>query len=371
MDISHKITNFVCMKTAEWINGSAFRMQKLSHVIVLTFISVIIINITGFFIFGIKPSIKHVSCLSLLADFAADFTFCLAFVQLSILFCHWCMKIILTQYSFGRILIFSAILLTIENGAAIGTRILFRYYYDLTNNQIFDIKGIFGYALVSILVCSYYACTVFLKRNRDLKAQSHRAEIELAERQQQILQLKYSTLKEQLSPHFLFNSLNTLAELTTSNPALAEHFTVSLAETYHYILQNADKDLINLSEEINYASTYFSLMKIRRGEHISLYISGKPQDNHLLPPASLQLLIENAIKHNGAFQDNPLKIKVSIEGERIVITNNKVPVTSCQSTGHGLSNLKNRVRLALGKDLIINESETHFSVIIPMTKTNI
>lgn len=278
------------------------------------------------------------------------------------------MRLFLSRYSFPRMLAFGICLLVGENLAAIGARMLFKYYYDHTTNPLFDIREVFGYALLSTFVCSLYACSVFLKRIFMLITQNHNMKLELADKQNQVLKLKYRSLKQQLNPHFLFNSLNTLCEIVQSSPDLAESFTESLAYLYRYTLHNSDKDLVPLAEEIKYAETYFFLMKIRRGEHITLDISGNYQQNaQLIPPTSIQLLIENAIKHNRSTEKEPLHILINIGNDRLTVINNKQPIHHSPNTsGKGLQNINERFLLLGNRQIDVDNSEKLFTVSLPL-----
>jgi sensor histidine kinase YesM len=184
---------------------------------------------------------------------------------------------------------------------------------------------------------------------------------------EQNLIFQNETLKNQINPHFLFNSLNTLSSLVTTQPEMAEKFINRLASIYRYILENSSKDKIPLEMELAFIRDYFFLHKIRDDEKIELEIQADEAGKFEILPISLQGLIENAIKHNKATREEPLKILIFINGQEIVVKNNLQKMASqIKSTGIGLKNLAERVKLITGKDLVIEESNTYFEVKMPL-----
>jgi two-component system, LytTR family, sensor kinase len=177
------------------------------------------------------------------------------------------------------------------------------------------------------------------------------------------------TLKSQVNPHFLFNSLNTVSSLIQTHSEKAEQFINNLASVYRYVLENAQKDKVPLQTELDLVNRYFDLHRVRDEEKIALTIDYSGLDNYQILPVSLQILLENAIKHNAATRENPLKISIYFEGANIVVRNNlQKKATQLKSTGIGLKNLAERVRLITGKELIIEETEDFFTVKIPLLK---
>ena len=175
------------------------------------------------------------------------------------------------------------------------------------------------------------------------------------------------TLKNQVNPHFLFNSLNTLSSLIVSQPEIAEKFTGRLSSIYRYILENSSRDKVRLEAEISFIRDYFYLHQIRDDDKIKLNMDiAEPLKFEILP-VSLQILVENAIKHNKATRQYPLKIEIYIDRQYIVVRNNLQKMASqFKSTGIGLPNLARRVKLISGKDLIIEETDNFFTVKLPL-----
>lgn len=177
------------------------------------------------------------------------------------------------------------------------------------------------------------------------------------------------TLKNQVNPHFLFNSLNTLSSLIITNPDVAERFIIRLSSIYRYILENSQKDKVPLESELTFIRDYYDLHKVRDEEKILLSINDHDADKFEILPVSLQILVENAIKHNMATRENPLVISIYIEGNHIVVKNNLRKMTvQLKSTKIGLKNLAERLKLITGNEVIIQETHTDFIVKVPLLK---
>lgn len=177
------------------------------------------------------------------------------------------------------------------------------------------------------------------------------------------------TLKSQVNPHFLFNSLNTVSSLIQSDPEKAEEFINNLSSVYRYILENGQKDKVMLQSELDLINKYFDLHRVRDEEKITLNIDYTGVDNFQILPVSLQILLENAIKHNISSREKPLNISVYFEEQYIIVKNNlQKKATQIKSTGRGLKNLAERFRLVSGKNLIIDETNDWFIVKLPLLK---
>jgi LytS/YehU family sensor histidine kinase len=175
------------------------------------------------------------------------------------------------------------------------------------------------------------------------------------------------TLKNQVNPHFLFNSLNTLSALVATQPEVAEEFIGRLSSIYRYILEYSSKDKVPLTTELSFIKDYFFLHQIRDDGKIKLQINVDPDDSSEILPISLQILVENAIKHNKATRESPLMISINIENRYVVVKNNLQKMNvKLKSTEIGLRNLGQRVSLSTRKALIIEETDTEFIVKIPL-----
>jgi hypothetical protein len=219
--------------------------------------------------------------------------------------------------------------------------------------------------MVCVIFITHVYETVFLVkeseseiiRNEQLEKAKVKAELE--------------ALKNQIDPHFIFNSLNTLGYLIEDNPDKARQFNESMADVFRYILQNKGRNLVMLREEIQFLQEYFSLLTIRFEKAVFLKISVPEAqfDQFLLPPISLQVLAENAIKHNEFSEPFPLVIHISLTGEELTISNpirKKGPRK--KPTQIGLQNLAERYRLITDKSINIWNTEKDFTVTLPVLR---
>ncbi|WP_037348959.1 histidine kinase [Sediminibacter sp. Hel_I_10] len=179
---------------------------------------------------------------------------------------------------------------------------------------------------------------------------------------------KFDALKNQLDPHFLFNSLNVLTSLIEENPKNAQKFTTSLSKVYRYVLEQKNKELIPVDEELAFAKTYMSLLKMRFEDSIIFEIPDQASDPEMkVVPLSLQLLLENAVKHNMVTPSKPLHIKIYEDSNHLVVMNNlQLKQIVKKSSGVGLENIKQRYRLLSNRKIIIKQREQDFVVAIPM-----
>ncbi|SDS67545.1 hypothetical protein SAMN04515667_2715 [Formosa sp. Hel1_31_208] len=179
---------------------------------------------------------------------------------------------------------------------------------------------------------------------------------------------KFDALKNQLDPHFLFNSLNVLTSLIEENPKNAQKFTTSLSKVYRYVLEQKNKDLITVDEELNFARTYMSLLKMRFEDSIIFEIPDQASNpESKVVPLSLQLLLENAVKHNMVTSSKPLHIKIYESEGMLIVENNLQPKQIVKkSSGVGLENIKQRYKLLSNKTVSINQQAKSFAVAIPM-----
>lgn len=184
------------------------------------------------------------------------------------------------------------------------------------------------------------------------------------------LQMQFETLKKQLDPHFLFNSLNTLASLIDLENQPAQHYLERLSDVYRYVLETRDKNTVTVREELNFLEAYVYLIKVRFRENlvVNYKLPESIYDKHI-PAFSLQLLVENAIKHNIISRDKPLTISVTEAGGNIIVENNKQIKTSLNpqsSTRVGLQNIINRYRLLTSEQIEIFNGENNFKVSLPV-----
>lgn len=226
-----------------------------------------------------------------------------------------------------------------------------------SENASFYLIGLFITFVVTIFFHAFY----FYKALQDKKVKEQKivAGTEKA---------KYESLKSQLDPHFLFNSLNVLTSLIDENPEIAQDFTTSLSKVYRYVLEQKDKDLVSVVEELQFAKTYMSLLKMRFENALEFQLPdtfSNPEAK--VVPLSLQILLENCIKHNVVSEQKPLRIEIYEGNNELIVKNNYQPKqTFNKSSGVGLKNIRERYQILTHRKVLINQSEQNFSVNIPL-----
>ena len=183
------------------------------------------------------------------------------------------------------------------------------------------------------------------------------------------LKYKYQNLKTQVNPHFLFNSLNTLSELVYVDAKKSETYIQNLSAIYRYILENEETDLIDLNKEIEFVKQYFSLHYERDKGKIELEIDISDTSGIKVIPVSLQILVENALKHNTMSKEKPLVITISNQDDYIIVSNSIQKRSILESsTKTGLSNLKDRTKIIIGKETEVSNANNCFTVKLPVLK---
>ena len=181
------------------------------------------------------------------------------------------------------------------------------------------------------------------------------------------LALQYQSLKDQVRPHFLFNSLSSLATLINTDADKATHFVHKLADVYRYVLEQRENELVPLRKEIKFLEDYIYLQKIRFGESLQVEYSLDLDQSRMVIPLSLQMLVENAIKHNEVSGEHPLHIEILSTEKGHVIVKNKLRriELSEKSPGMGLENLRKQVAFFSNDSLLVQEEPESFIVRIP------
>ena len=219
--------------------------------------------------------------------------------------------------------------------------------------------------LIAVIFITHVYETVFLVK----ESESEMIKNEQLERAKAEAELE--ALKNQIDPHFIFNSLNTLSHLIENTPGRAKQFNDNLADVYRYILQNKAKDLVLLREEIEFLKSYFLLLQIRfeKAVLLKMDIDDSITDQYLIPPISLQILAENAIKHNEFSEAAPLLLEIEMKEDTLIAHNRvrKKPLRKVSSK-IGLHNLSERYKLTTNKEIIIKEDDKDFTVCLPVLK---
>lgn len=197
-----------------------------------------------------------------------------------------------------------------------------------------------------------------------------RSEAERADLQRRHVESQLAGLRNQINPHFLFNSLNTLVYLIPESPEKAVRFVQQLSKVYRYVLESRDTRLIPLREELEYLKSYAFLLKERFGDNLDIHFSGLENgklEYGQIVPLTLQILFENAIKHNVISAQKPLRIQVWAENNWLAVRNNlQRKAQVMDSTGIGLENIRSRYRMLAAEEIQVIVSHDYFTVLLPL-----
>ena len=218
------------------------------------------------------------------------------------------------------------------------------------------------YAAVALFITPVYEA-VFLSKEREL-------DIKIVDQlDQERMSAEMNSLKSEMDPHFMFNSLTTLSHLIHADPEKAYLFNSKLAQVYKYFLINKDRELISIHNELEFIEDYFFLLQLRHDDKLQLHVNfnGTNGGKSMILPCALQVLVENAIKHNQFSEKDPLQVSISVNSHYIHVANNFKPKNYLiNSTNIGLKNLSNRYRLLCNKDIIIENNNSQFMVRLPL-----
>jgi sensor histidine kinase YesM len=216
--------------------------------------------------------------------------------------------------------------------------------------------------VIAVVVFTLIYEILFLSKEREMDSKL------VNEMDRELTQAELLALTNEMDPHFIFNSLNAMSHLILSNPMQAHLFNSNLAQVFKYFLLNKNRDLIPLTEELDFINSYFFLLQIRYENKLQLQIElGSNFGSVMIPPCALQILIENAIKHNEFSAINPLNIKIVMNGQYLKVSNNIRPKPhSVNSTNIGLKNLSSRFKLTCHKDIAVENVPGFFTVNLPV-----
>lgn len=215
---------------------------------------------------------------------------------------------------------------------------------------------------LAVIVFTLLYEILFLSKERE---QDYRR---VEEMDRELTKAELTALTNEMDPHFIFNSLNAMNYLILNNPRQAQLFNNHLAQVYKYFLLNKNRKLIPLEEELAFIQSYFFLLEIRYDKNIRLQVAlAEGHHTIMIPPCAIQVLIENAIKHNEFSESNPLDIHIKMNGEFLKVTNNiKLKSYPHNSTYIGLKNLSLRFKLICQKEIIIEHNPDNFIVKLPL-----
>lgn len=258
-----------------------------------------------------------------------------------------------------------AVLGLINIGVLTLTLTLFKFLYPLIidSQMTREDKGFLSFTYIILLLVLF-----FIARILRLQTDQQESRVENERLKQQNLQNELTALKNQIDPHFLFNSLNSLTSLVRDNEK-ATRFVKKLSFMYRYILQSSDRDLVSVREELKFLESYTYLIQTRYRDRfvIDLRIEEGYFEKEI-PPLALQLLLENAVKHNEISQTNPLQVKIYSKDGSIFVENQIRPRTTlAEGTGNGLLNLDKRYLLLRKQQIVIQKENNIFSVKLPLS----
>lgn len=243
-------------------------------------------------------------------------------------------------------------------GAVYG--ILYTFYFAFGFDVGDQLQGtFFSTIIITLIITMFMTGRAFLLNWKQSAVDAERLQRESVEAQ-------YNSLRSQVNPHFLFNSLNALTSLVYQDQDKAVKFIKQLSTVYRYVLDTRDKELVSLNEELDFLHSYLFLQQIRFGEKLKLNIN--VSGDGLVAPLVLQMLVENAIKHNIISEDQPLAIRVYRENGMLIVENNlqKKSIPSDESTGAGLENIKRRYSFLTAIPVKVEDNSQAFKVSVPI-----
>ena len=231
------------------------------------------------------------------------------------------------------------------------------------------VQAIFDHLLIAFIMNAVLVATtegVFFFR------QWKRSTLETERFKKESIRAQFESLKNQVNPHFLFNSLNTLSSMIDVDQKQSKEFLDNLSQVYRYVLQHKDEELVPLKEELDFIYAFTQLLKKRHGERVAFHFNiPKENLNKGMPPMTLQLLVENAVKHNVASRKRPLKVEIYSKDDQLSIRNNLQLKKNVQSSGIGLENIKKRYRFLIGEDISIQKTDSLFEVSVPLIEMDL
>ena len=240
----------------------------------------------------------------------------------------------------------------------------------------YDAIHFLGYSMnldefrVSVLLAIALTLVATTSWEAEYVLQQWKASLAAKEQMEQMaIEQEFEALKSQVNPHFLFNCFNTLSSLISEEPEQAEKFLDELSKVYRYLLRNNENGLSTVKNEIQFIKSYFELLKTRHGNAIQYQIEiDKRYENYLLPSLSLQLLVENAVKHNALSKDQPLLIEIfTMAGNKLAVNNNLQRKTQkVLSNKVGLQNIRLKYELLKEKGFQVMEENRNFTVVLPL-----
>lgn len=307
---------------------------------------------------GIVAQYWHFDPFELLFQFSFNLFFCLLLLRINLqngpgLATHRKKRSYFTYFGLNLLIFFVCLTLSI---------VLQRLFFH--NSQlpgIYASGSFFRLALSGILIAILVRIILLMRSSSRMAAENEYLK-------NAYLASELKLLKEQMNPHFLFNSLSSLSAIVRENPGLAQKYIRDMSTVFRYALVGSHTDLVSVSDEITMLNSFAKLISMRLENAFELRIN--IADQYLavkIPHLSLQPLLENAVKHNAATAERPLQVEIEASDDQLIFSNNLWEITDPEAgSGTGLANLNERFRIMMGHEIEITRSDTHFIVKLPL-----
>ncbi len=263
------------------------------------------------------------------------------------------------------VLLFLAIIATVILVDVLGNRLL-SFIFDKNYRPISSSRVIVPVIVISTMTLAIYEAIYYnIRLKKSIREEEQAKQI--------LIQARLDALRNQAQPHFLFNTLNTLRDIIDQNSKEdAKQFVDKLADVYRFILESGNANLISLQDEVKFAKAYIHIQSERFGDNLNVFWNIPTNALHtMIVPMSLQLLLENAIKHNVISKTKPLEVRVEVNENQLIVTNKVQPKsTKIPSTKVGLKNIEKRYALITDRPLAIQNEENQFIVSLPLLKVS-
>lgn len=307
-----------------------------------------------------------------LKDYVIDVLFTIlssfVLVELSVFYSHWSFRrVSFTRNPYKGLLVNSFLLLMFNNLTAWCFSSISIWLF--ASESYYLSQGLYISSVIATFVSYLYTNSHYLESYVHAENQKKELEIKLLKEKESAAQMQLEVLKSQIDPHFMFNNFSILSELIIEDRTLAEKFLEHLSKVYRYVIQNLKCDIVSIPEEITFLYSYKYLIDMRYEDAVRINVDNKLLEEKVgfIPPICLQLLVENAIKHNQFSASHPLIIRIYKEDDWIVVENNLYPVVSkLVSTGIGHRNIAGRYFLLCQKNPVIEKSKNLYQVKLPV-----
>ncbi|MDO4181935.1 MAG: sensor histidine kinase [Bacteroidales bacterium] len=290
------------------------------------------------------------------------FAGCFLFVWLSICYS----RVIFSRFRslekpYRNLLIHAIVLFLMNNLTAYVLSWLTSMMFDMEDIPFMQLQHLYIYSILATFISSIYINAFYLSSYMTSETEKKRLEMEA-------MQARLNALKQQIDPHFMFNNFSILSELIVEDRELAGKFLDRLSKVYRYVIRNYDRDTVPVQQELTFLEHYLYLMEIRYEGAICFRIAPElKQAEGSIPPVCLQLLVENALKHNSFSEQSPLRIELYEADGCIVVRNNLQPLaTPVKSTGMGQRNILERYAILCGRKPLIRQTEESYAVALPL-----